>query len=84
MQVDKFTFQLDFVKFDMKKDIKVPLNLGRPFIKTAKVIIHVDDNKLKIIDQEEEVNFKMSKGIHNLEPNDINAINEFLFVTSKP
>jgi len=52
-------------------------------MKIAIVIIDVDGGKLKIRDQEEEVNFKMSKGIHYLKPKDINVVKEVLFVTSK-
>jgi len=84
VQVDKFTFPVDCVVLDMEEDIDVPLIFGRPFIKTAKVIIDVDSDKLKIRDHEKEVNFKMSKGIHNRKPNDTNAAKEVLFVTSKP
>ena len=84
MQVDKFTFQVDFVILDMKEHIEVPLILGRPFMKIAKVIIYVDGSKLKIKYQKEEGNFNMSNGIHNLEPKDINDAKEVLFVTSKP
>jgi len=67
----------------MEEDIEVPLILGRSFMKTAKVIIDVDGDKLKIGDQEEEVNFKMFEGIYHLEPKDTNTTKEVLFVTSK-
>jgi len=84
VHVDKFTFLMDFVILYIEEDTKVPLILGRPFMKAAKVIIYVDNDKLKIRDQKEEVNFKMYEGIHNLQPKDISAAKEVLFVTSKP
>jgi len=83
MKVDKFTFPVDFVIHDMEENIEISLILGTPFMKTAKVIIDVNGGKLKIRDQEEEVNFRMSEGIHNLEPKDINAAKEVLSMTSK-
>ncbi|XP_020207892.1 uncharacterized protein LOC109792853 [Cajanus cajan] len=48
VKVDKFFFPVDFVVMDMEEDSEVPLILGRPFMKTAKVIIDVDDGKLKV------------------------------------
>jgi len=48
VKVDKFIFPVDFVVMDIEEDIEVPLILGRPFMKTAKVIIDVDNGKLKV------------------------------------
>ena len=48
VKVDKFMFLVDFVVMDIEEDTEVPLILGRPFMKTAKVIIDVDDGKLKV------------------------------------
>nr|KYP48031.1 hypothetical protein KK1_030322 [Cajanus cajan] len=54
VKVDKFMFPVDFVVMDMEEDIEVPLILGRPFMKTARVIIDMDEGKLKL-------GFKMRK-----------------------
>ncbi|XP_068498131.1 uncharacterized protein [Phaseolus vulgaris] len=59
VQVDKFLFPVDFVVMDIEEDVKVPLILGRPFMKTAKVIIDVDKGKLKVCVQDEEVSFNV-------------------------
>ncbi|XP_020235005.1 uncharacterized protein LOC109814900 [Cajanus cajan] len=59
VKVDKFWFPVDFVVMDMEEDSEVPLILGRPFMKTAKVIIDVDDGKLKVRVQDDEVNFNV-------------------------
>ena len=67
MKVDKFTFPVDFVILDIDEYTEIPLILGRPFMKTTKVIIDVDGDKLKIRDQDEEVNFNMFEAIHNQE-----------------
>ena len=47
-KVDKFMFSVDFVVMDIKENIEIPLILGRPFMKTTRVIIVVDNGKLKI------------------------------------
>ncbi|XP_027345399.1 uncharacterized protein LOC113857563 [Abrus precatorius] len=48
VKVDKFMFPVDFVVMDIEEDAEVPLILGRPFMKTARVIINMDDGKLKV------------------------------------
>ena len=53
VKMDKFLFPLDFVVMD----IKVPLILGRPLMKTIKVMIDVDKGKLKVCVQGEEMSF---------------------------
>ncbi|KOM31542.1 hypothetical protein LR48_Vigan01g109700 [Vigna angularis] len=40
---------------EMEEDEKIPIILGRPFMKTAKVIINVDDGMIVLQDQEEKV-----------------------------
>ncbi|XP_068481082.1 uncharacterized protein [Phaseolus vulgaris] len=47
VKVDKFTFLVDFVVMDMKEDEEVPLILGRPFMKTARIIVDVDKGELQ-------------------------------------
>jgi len=49
VKVDKFLFPVDFVVMDMEEDAEVPLILGRPFMKTAKVIIDVDKGNLRCV-----------------------------------
>jgi len=48
VKVDKFIFPKDFRLMDMQEDEGVPLILRRPFIKTARIIIDVDEGKLKV------------------------------------
>nr|KYP43990.1 hypothetical protein KK1_034512 [Cajanus cajan] len=68
VKVDKFFFLVDFVVMDMEEDSKVPLILSRPFMKTAKVIIDVDDGKLKVRVHGDEVNFNIFEVMKH--PND--------------
>ncbi|XP_068475111.1 uncharacterized protein [Phaseolus vulgaris] len=54
VKVDKFIFPVDFVVMDMKEDEEVPLILGRPFMKTARIIVDVDKGELQVRTQDEE------------------------------
>ena len=57
MKVYKFVFPVDFVIMDIEEDLEVPLILGRPFMKTARVIIDVDNGQLKVRVEVDEVKF---------------------------
>jgi len=65
VKVDKFMFPVDFVVMDIEEDTEVPLILGRPFMKTAKVIIDVNDGKLKVRVQDDEVNFNVFEAVQH-------------------
>jgi hypothetical protein len=59
VKVDRLVFPVDFVIMDMEEDVEVPLILGRPFMKTPRVIIDVDNGKLKVRVQDDEINFNV-------------------------
>jgi len=63
VKVDKFLFPVDFVVMDIEEDVEIPLILGRPFIKTVKVIIDVDKGRLKVCAQDEQVSFNVLKAM---------------------
>jgi len=63
VKVDKLTIHVDFVIMDMKEDEEVPLILGRPFMKTAKVIVDVDKGELQLRARDEEVTFSLFYGL---------------------
>jgi len=44
---------------NMEEDFEVPLVLGRPFMKTVKIIIDMNNEKLKVKVQDDEVNFNV-------------------------
>ncbi|XP_021986440.1 uncharacterized protein LOC110882825 [Helianthus annuus] len=48
VKVDKFVFLADFVILDMEADERVPIILGRPFLRTAKALIDVYDGKITL------------------------------------
>ena len=64
VKVDKFIFPVDFVIMDMKKDEEVPLILGIPFMKTARIIVDVDKGELRVKAQNEEVIFNLSDDVN--------------------
>ena len=55
-------------------------------MKTTKVVINVDEGTLKLKDQDEEVNFNVFEAMQEStdEETSLKAINEVLFVTSRP
>ncbi|PNX96217.1 hypothetical protein L195_g019419 [Trifolium pratense] len=59
VKVDKFMFPIDFVVMDIEEDVDVPLILGRPFMKTARMMIDIDDGVMKVRVQDEEVSFNL-------------------------
>ncbi|XP_047181166.1 uncharacterized protein LOC124847666 [Vigna umbellata] len=63
VKVDKFVFPVDFVIMEMEENGDVPLILGRPFMKTARILIDVENGKLKVRVQDEEVNFDVFKAM---------------------
>src|SRR5262249_51768999 len=60
LKVDKFIFPVDFVILDMEENFEVPLILGRPFLATGRALIDVEQGKLILRVQEEEVIFETS------------------------
>jgi len=66
IKVDKFFFPVDFVVVDMEEDHEVPVILGRPFMKTARMMIDLDEGIMKIRVQDEEVKFTLFKAKKHL------------------
>jgi len=59
VKVDKFYLPVDFVIMDIKEDVEIPFILERPFMKTARVTIDVDEGKMKVRAQDDEVTFNI-------------------------
>ncbi|KAI3814138.1 hypothetical protein L1987_18885 [Smallanthus sonchifolius] len=64
VKVDKFVFPVDFVVMDMEADTTVSIILGRPFLRTAKAVIDVFDEKLTHRVGDETVTFVVAKSIN--------------------
>ena len=72
VKVDKFIFPVDFIILYMEEDDKIPIILGRPFLATGKAQINVQEGKLKLRVQGDEVTFHVFQATKHPddEPND--------------
>ncbi|XP_047156638.1 uncharacterized protein LOC124827599 [Vigna umbellata] len=59
VQTDNLIFLVDFVVMEMEEDLEIHIIHGRLFMKTAKVIINVDDRTITLKDREDEVIFNV-------------------------
>nr|GEY84980.1 reverse transcriptase domain-containing protein [Tanacetum cinerariifolium] len=78
MQVRKFTFPVDFVVVDYDVDPRVPLILGRPFLRTAHALVDVHREELILRDGDEKLIFhadSTSEHPHKHGNESINMIN---------
>ncbi|GJX00502.1 reverse transcriptase domain-containing protein [Tanacetum coccineum] len=57
--VGKFTFPADFVIVDYESDPRVPLILGRPFLRTARALIDVHREEMSLRDGDERLTLNM-------------------------
>nr|GEV45347.1 reverse transcriptase domain-containing protein [Tanacetum cinerariifolium] len=57
--VGKFTFPADFVVVEYESDPRVPLILGRPFLRTARALIDVHGKELILRDGDERLTLNM-------------------------
>ncbi|GJZ32510.1 reverse transcriptase domain-containing protein [Tanacetum coccineum] len=61
VKVGKFHFLTDFVVVDYVVDPRVPLILGRPFLRTGRALIDVYDEELTLRHDDEAVTFKVGQ-----------------------
>lgn len=59
IKVDKFIFPADFIVLDMEEDRETPLILGLPFLATGRTLIDVQQGKLILRVQDEQVTFNV-------------------------
>nr|GEU36854.1 reverse transcriptase domain-containing protein [Tanacetum cinerariifolium] len=59
ISVGKFTFLVDFVIVDCESDLRVPLILGRPFLRTARALIDVHGEEMILCDGDERLTLNM-------------------------
>ncbi|GJZ78419.1 reverse transcriptase domain-containing protein, partial [Tanacetum coccineum] len=67
VRVDGFTFLADFVVFNFEPDPRVPIILGRPFLRTAKALIDLYEEKLTLRVGKEELVYFADKSEKNME-----------------
>nr|GEV38180.1 reverse transcriptase domain-containing protein [Tanacetum cinerariifolium] len=79
--VGKFTFLADFVIVDYESDPRVPLILGRPFLRTARALIDVHGEEMILCDGDERLilNMRHDTSSYSNQPQkeSINLINVF-------
>nr|GFB29767.1 reverse transcriptase domain-containing protein [Tanacetum cinerariifolium] len=79
--VGKFTFPADFVIVDYKSDPRVPLILGRPFLRTTRALIDVHGEEMILRDGDERLTLNMrhdtSSYSNQPQKESINLINVF-------
>ncbi|GJY75476.1 reverse transcriptase domain-containing protein [Tanacetum coccineum] len=59
ISVGKFTFPVNFVIVDYESDPRVPLILGRPFLRTARALIDVYREEMILCDADERLTLNM-------------------------
>ncbi|GJT96307.1 reverse transcriptase domain-containing protein [Tanacetum coccineum] len=64
VKVEKFNFLADFVIVDFEADPRVPIILGRPFLRTARALVDLYEEKLTLRVGNEEVVFYTDKFLH--------------------
>ncbi|GJZ81145.1 reverse transcriptase domain-containing protein [Tanacetum coccineum] len=65
VKVEKFNFLADFVIVDFEADPRVPIILGRPFLRTARALVDLYEEKLTLRVGNEEVVFYTDKSSRN-------------------
>ncbi|XP_020234683.1 uncharacterized protein LOC109814625 [Cajanus cajan] len=66
VKVHKFIFLVDFVIMDMEEDSAIPIILGRPFMKTARPIIDVENGEFKLRVHDEVITFNVFEAMTHL------------------
>ncbi|GJS55409.1 reverse transcriptase domain-containing protein [Tanacetum coccineum] len=84
VRVDGFTFLADFVVVNFEPDPRVPIILGRPFLRTAKALIDLYEEKLTLRVGKEELVYFADKSEKNKEKNFVHAISIIDFSKDDP
>ncbi|GKB54615.1 reverse transcriptase domain-containing protein [Tanacetum coccineum] len=84
VRVDGFTFLADFVVVNFEPDPKVPIILGRPFLRTAKALIDLYEEKLTLRVGKEELVYFADKSEKNKEKNFKSENEAYLEIDSIP
>ncbi|GKC00312.1 reverse transcriptase domain-containing protein, partial [Tanacetum coccineum] len=82
--VDGFTFLADFMVVNFEPDPRVPIILGRPFLRTTKALIDLYKEKLTLRVGKEELVYYADKSEKNKEKNFVHAISIIDFSKDDP
>ncbi|GJW00057.1 reverse transcriptase domain-containing protein, partial [Tanacetum coccineum] len=86
VKVEKFNFLSDFVIVDFEADPRVPIILGRPFLRIARALVDLYEEKLTLRVRNEEVVFYTDKSSRNNQSDiqSVHCINIIDFSIDKP
>ncbi|GKA09797.1 reverse transcriptase domain-containing protein [Tanacetum coccineum] len=86
IKVEKFNFFADFIIVDFEAVPRVPIILGRPFLRTARALVDLYEEKLTLRVGNEEVVFYTDKSSRNNSSNiqSVHCINIIDFSRDKP
>ncbi|GKE01321.1 reverse transcriptase domain-containing protein [Tanacetum coccineum] len=86
VKVEKFNFLADFVIVDFEADPRVPIILGRPFLRTARALVDLYEKNLTLSVGNEEVVFYTNKSTRDNLSNiqSVHCINIIDFSKDKP
>ncbi|GJV86326.1 reverse transcriptase domain-containing protein [Tanacetum coccineum] len=84
VRVDGFTFLADFVVVNFEPDPRVPIILGRPFLRTAKALIDLYEETLTLRVGKEELVYYAKKSEKNKDKNFVHAISVIDFSKADP
>ncbi|GKF28055.1 reverse transcriptase domain-containing protein, partial [Tanacetum coccineum] len=84
VRIDGFTFLADFVVVNFEPDPRVPIILGRPFLRTAKALIDLYEEKLTLRVGKDELVYYADKSEKNKDKNCVHAISIIDFSKEDP
>ncbi|GKD47257.1 reverse transcriptase domain-containing protein [Tanacetum coccineum] len=84
VRVDGFTFLADFVVVNFEPDPRVPIILGRPFLRTAKALIDLYEETLTLRVGKEELVYYADKSEKNKDKHFVHAISVINFLKDDP
>ncbi|GJS44298.1 reverse transcriptase domain-containing protein [Tanacetum coccineum] len=84
VRVDGFTFLANFVVVNFEPDPRVPIILGRPFLRTAKALIDLYEEKLTLRVGKEELVYYADKSEKNKDKHFVHAISVIDFSKDDP
>ncbi|XP_019430766.1 PREDICTED: uncharacterized protein LOC109338086 [Lupinus angustifolius] len=65
VKVDNFLIPIDFIVIDIIEDTEIPLILGRPFMRTTKMGIDMENGKLLVRVADDEIEFDIFHAMHH-------------------
>ncbi|GKB08257.1 reverse transcriptase domain-containing protein, partial [Tanacetum coccineum] len=84
VRVDGFTFLVDFVVVNFELDPRVPIILGRPFLRPTKALIDLYEETLTLRVGKEELVYYADKSEKNKDKNFVHAISVIDFLKDDP